>query len=264
MFVFLSKFLPLLIYPLGLACLLIILALVFSKHRRLRTAVLWAALALLWLGGNRWVSSSLTRSLETQYLPPATYPKVEAIVVLGGGTESSGSPRSGVELNGAGDRMIQAVRLYREGAAPTILLSGGNITWLGNRPSTPAEEMEEILLLMGVPQDALILQTKSQNTQEDAAYSAQILRARGIDEVILVTSAAHMPRSVALFEKQGIKVIPAPADFNVPDYEWEGLWRGNFATQMINFLPNAGSLSQTTSSLKEYIGLWVYKLRGWI
>lgn len=264
MFVFLSKFLPLLIYPLGLACVLIILALVFSKRRRVRTAALWAALIVLWLGGNRWVSSSLTRSLETQYRPPETFPKVEAIVVLGGGTESSGSPRSGVELNGAGDRLLQAARLYREGAAPTVLLSGGNITWLGNRPSTPAEEMEEILLFLGVPQEALVLQTKSQNTYEDAVYSAEILRAKGIEEVILVTSAAHMPRSVALFEKQGIKVIPAPADFNVPDYEWQNLWQGNFATQVINFLPNAGSISQTTSSLKEYIGIWVYKLRGWL
>lgn len=264
MFVFLSKFLPLLIYPLGLGCVLIILALVFSKHRRVRTAALWAALVILWLGGNRWVSSSLARSLETQYLPPASYPKVEAIVVLGGGTESSGAPRNGVEINGAGDRMFQAVRLYRDGAAPIILLSGGSITWLDSRPSTPAEEMQEILLFMGVPQDAMVLQTKSQNTAEDAAYSAEILRERGITEIILVTSAAHMPRSVGLFEKQGIKVIPAPADFNVPDYEWYDLWHGNFTAQLINFLPNTGALSQTTSSLKEYIGIWVYKLRGWI
>jgi len=68
MFVFLSKILPQLVYPLGLGCLLIILALILSKHRRLRTAALWAALAILWLGGNRWISSSLARSLETQYL----------------------------------------------------------------------------------------------------------------------------------------------------------------------------------------------------
>lgn len=264
MFVFFSKFLPLLVYPLGLACVLIILALVIKKHPGFRTAVLWAALAILWLGGNRWVSSSLARSLETQYLPPETYPKVDAIVVLGGGTESYGAPRSGVELNGAGDRLIQAARLYREGVSSTLLLSGGNITWLGGRPSTPAEEMKEILVFMGIPEEALVLQTKSQNTQEDALYSAEILRSRGIDEVILVTSAAHMPRSVGLFEKQGIKVIPAPADFNVPDYEWEDLWHGSAASQIINFLPNAGSLSQTTSSLKEYIGLLVYKLRGWL
>ncbi|MHB1385484.1 MAG: YdcF family protein, partial [Bellilinea sp.] len=105
MFVFLSKFLPLLVYPLGLACIFIILALVLSKHLRMRYAALWVALLVLWIGGNRWVSSSLTRSLETRYLAPETIPAVEAIVVLGGGTESSGPPRSGVEINGAGDRL---------------------------------------------------------------------------------------------------------------------------------------------------------------
>ena len=84
MFVFLSKFLPLLVYPLGLACIFIILALVLSKHPRMRYAALWVALLVLWIGGNRWVSSSLTRSLETRYLAPETIPAVEAIVVLGG------------------------------------------------------------------------------------------------------------------------------------------------------------------------------------
>lgn len=264
MFVFFSKFLPLLIYPLGLACIVIILALVFSKHQRVRTVMLWTALVILWVGGNRWVSSSLTRSLETRYLPPEVFPAVEMIVVLGGGTESNAPPRQGVEINGAGDRMLQAARLYREGVAPKILLSGGNITWLGNRPSTPAEEMQEILLFMGVPQDALVLQTESQNTYEDALYSAEILRSEGIERIVLVTSAAHMPRSAALFEKQGIEVIPAPADFSVPDYAWQELWHGSFGSKLINLIPNTGALSQTTSSLKEYIGLLVYRLRGWI
>ncbi len=89
MFVFLSKILPQLVYPLGLGCLLIILALILSKHRRLRTAALWAALAILWLGGNRWISSSLARSLE-DCICSALF-EVGAIVVLGGGTESRGS-----------------------------------------------------------------------------------------------------------------------------------------------------------------------------
>lgn len=264
MFVFLSKFLPLLIYPLGLSCIFIILALVLSKRPRMKSAALWAALIVLWIGGNRWVSSSLTRSLETRFLAPETIPAVEAIVVLGGGTESSAPPRSGVELNGAGDRLIQTARLYREGVATKIYLSGGNITWQGSRPSTPAEEMQEILLFMGVPQDALVLQTNSRNTYEDALYTSELLRVQGIDRIVLVTSASHMPRSMGLFEKQGIEVIPAPADFSVPDYAWQDLWQGSFGSQVINLIPNSGALSQTTASLKEYLGLLVYRLRGWI
>lgn len=264
MFIFLSKFLPLLIYPLGLACVILIIALLLPAYRRQRTVALWLALIVLWVGGNRWVSASLTRSLEMQYLPPESYPTVGAIVVLGGGTESAGWPRNGVELNGAGDRLLQTARLYRDGVAPLIILSGGNITWLGSRPSTPAEEMQDILLFLGVPQEALVLQPDSQNTYEDALFTSEILKERGIDQIALVTSAAHMPRSVALFEKQGIEVIPAPADYKVPDYVWEDLWHGAFPAQVINFFPNAGSLSQTTDSIKEYIGFWTYRMRGWL
>lgn len=263
MFVFLSKILPLLVYPIGLACVFISLALIF-KRETLRKIAIWLALIVLFVGGNRWVAMSLTRSLEQRYLPPQVFPAVEAIVVLGGGTESYGAPRSGVELNGAGDRLVQAVRLYRLGVSPQILVSGGNITWLGGRPSTPAEEMKEMLIFMDVPGDSILLQPDSQNTYEDALYSAEMLDELGIQKIVLVTSATHMPRSVALFEAQGLEVIPSPADFSVPDYAWQDLWQGDIPSQLINIIPNAGSLSQTTSSLKEYIGWLVYKMRGWL
>jgi len=264
MFVFLSKFLPQLVYPLGLACILIIGGLIFPKKRVLRSWLLGGALFLLIVGGNRWVSTSLARSLEVQVQAPQAIPPADVIVVLGGGTESYGLPRTSVELNGAGDRVLYAARLYRDGIAPRLLLSGGNITWLGSRPSTPAEEMKEVLLFLDVPESALWLQPDSQNTYEDALFSAKLLKEEGVDRVVLVTSAAHMPRSKALFEKQGIEVIPAPADYSVPEYVWQDLWRGDILSQVINLVPNVGSLSQTTSSLKEYFGLWMYRLRGWL
>ena len=264
MFVFFSKLLPLLVYPIGLACILILFALLFSEKRRARNTFLGLALIILWVGGNRWVSASLVRSLEARITPPETIPSADVIVVLGGGTESYGPPRAAVELNGAGDRVLYAARLYWGGIAPRLLLSGGNITWLVSRPSTPAEEMKEVLVFIGIPEDALWLQPDSQNTYEDALFSARMLKEEGIDRIVLVTSAMHMPRSAALFEKQGIEVIPAPADYAVPDYAWQDLWNGNFAAQLINFLPNVGALSQTTNALKEYFGLWVYGLRGWL
>ena len=264
MFVFLSKFLPQLVYPLGLACILIVIVLIFPKKQALRRWLLGGALFLLVVGGNRWISTSLARSLEVKVPAPQIMPNAEVIVVLGGGTESFGAPRASVELNGAGDRVLYAARLYREGIAPRLLLSGGNITWLGSRPSTPAEEMKEVMVFLGVPETALWLQPDSQNTYEDALFSAKMLKDEGIDRIVLVTSAMHMPRSKALFEKQGIEVIPAPADYSVPDYVWQDLWHGDFLSQVINLVPNVGSLSQTTSSLKEYFGLWMYGLRGWL
>src|SRR5512133_2902508 len=126
MLVFLSKLLPLFVYPVGLACLLLGLALAFYRLPRLRTGLIAAALLVLVIGGNRWVAAGLVRSLEWRYLPPRELPRAEAIVVLGGGTEPAQPPRSGTEVNGAGDRVLEAARLFKQGSAPHILLSGGN------------------------------------------------------------------------------------------------------------------------------------------
>ena len=264
MFVFLSKFLPPLAYPLGLAILLVLAALFLRKRPRLRTTVEAAALLILVLASNHWFSFLLARSLEWQYLPPAgEIPVADVIVLLGGGTEPALAPRPFPELNGAGDRLVRAAILYQAGKAPAILASGGNITWLENRASTPATDMAALLGMMGVPSSAVWLEDQSQNTYENAVFCAKILKEKNITRVILVTSAMHMPRSVALFRKQGIDVIPAPADFTVTQAGWAELTSTPEAW-LVNQLPSAGSLGLTSAVLKEYFGLIVYRLKGWV
>lgn len=264
MFVYLSKLLPLFVYPLGLACIMLILALLFKKQRRNRAGLIIAALLLLWLGSNRWVSFALARSLEWRYLPTDPMPKAEVIVVLGGGTESGDSPRPMTEVNSAGDRILYAARLYKEGIAPHILVSGGNVEFSTSRGDTPAEEMTELLLLIGIPSDVIWQQPNSENTYEDALYSAKILKEKEIQRIILVTSAIHMPRSVALFEKQGIEVVPAPVDFTVTEQNWHSTFKPGADEALIYLMPNASSLGLTTNALKEYLGLLIYGLRGWL
>ncbi len=264
MFVFFSKFLPPLIYPVGLTAILIAAAIVFRKRARLQTALLIISLAIILVGGNRYVAVALARSLESRIKAPEPIPSAQAIVVLGGGTEAQASPRRTVEVTGAGDRVLYAAKLYREGLAPVVVASGGNITWLSNRPSSPAEEMAELLEFMGVPESAIWLQTRSQNTFEDALYSAEMLKAEGISRIILVTSAMHMPRSYALFTAQGLEVIPAPTDYYVPDYYWADPTQGEITSVLVNLIPSAASLVNVTNSLKEYLGMLIYKLQGWI
>lgn len=264
MFVFLSKFLPLFVYPLGLACILLLFSLVWKRQSLWQRVAVLLALILLVLGSNPYVALGLARSLEWRYLPPAELPQADAIVILGGGTEPMLEPRSIVELNSAGDRMLYGFWLYKQGKAPHVLLSGGNITWLRDYPTTPAQDMATVLEMMGVSEDALWLQSKSQNTYEDALYSSQMLKEKGIQRVILVTSAMHMPRSVALFEKQGITVIPAPTDFKVTQARWQELFQSDVPALVINLMPAVDNLSLTSSALKEYIGLAVYRLQGWL
>jgi uncharacterized SAM-binding protein YcdF (DUF218 family) len=265
MFLFLSKFLPLFVYPVGLVFLLLWAAFVYSeKHEIARRIILFAVL-VLWVSGNSWSAMALGRSLEWRYLPLAETPRAQVMVVLGGGTEPALYPRSTVEINGAGDRLVMAALLYQQGAADKILVSGGGINWMDQRQMSIAEEMAQLLVLMGVPREAILLQERSANTYEDALYCAEVLAEMDVAEIILVTSAMHMPRSVALFEHQGLSVIAAPTDFKVTEAAWNAIYRpANAESVLFALIPNAGDIGTTTNAMKEYIGMFIYSLRGWM
>ncbi len=263
MFIFLSKLLPLFIYPLGLACGLLFISLLVSYNRKVNSVLVISALIILWLCSTTGFSNMLARSLELKYLPPDEIPVSRVMVVLGGGTEPAISPRTTVEINGAGDRVIYAAEVYRDGKSEKILLSGGSIEWLGDGNTTPADDMAALLLDMGIPQEALILENTSRNTYENALYTKEILEAEGIEQILLVTSAMHMPRAVALFENQGFDVIPLPTDFNVTE-KVSSSSNNDFIGKFIDILPNAGNLSLTTNAMKEYLGYAIYKIEGWL
>ncbi len=262
MFVFLSKILPPFIYPLGLACIFLGLAWVFFHRARFARSAVLISLLLLWLGGNRLVAFQLARWLEWQYLPLDEIPPVEVMVVLGGGTLAANPPRAMPEINGAGDRILYAAQLYREGKARKMLLSGGGIEWYTPSAANPAAEMAYLLEMMGVPREVLILEDQSQNTLQNAQRSKQILEKLGVRRIILVTSAMHMPRSVHVFEKQGLEVIPAPTDYTVTQSGWQLITAPKFTTWLLNLIPNADNLSLTTRALKEIIGTAVYEWVG--
>ncbi len=263
MFIFLSKFLPQFVYPFGLVSILLVLALILYRRLRLQRALLILILALLWIGGSRWVAYAITRSLEWQYLPGASLPPSQVIVLLGGGTDSPDYPRQTVQLNGAGDRVFYAAYLYKQGLAPHILVSGGNLDW-SSAAISPAQQMATALETMGVPKEAIWMEDKSRNTYENALNCRKILDEKGIHQIILVTSAIHMPRSVGLFRHQGLEVTPAPADFMVTQNSWQQLIHGGLTYQLTNLVPQVENLASVTVALKEYLGILVYHLNGWL
>ncbi len=262
-FLFLSKLLPLFIYPLGLTCILLLVSLFLSFRRsRLTYLPILLSLILLTTAGNPRVANYLLQSLEWQYLPPPEMPTADAIVVLGGATKSVASPRVLPDLNQHGDRLIYAAKLYQEGKAPLIILSGGRIEWFGAENSE-AQDMAEILQLMGIPPEAIIEEGNSVNTYENAINTQIILKENKINSILLVTSAFHMPRSLLIFQRLGINPIPAPTDFFVSEQEVAAV---NYSTEskILSFLPEANSLAHTTLVIKEYLGTLIYRLRGWL
>jgi uncharacterized SAM-binding protein YcdF (DUF218 family) len=259
LFIFLSKFLPIFVYPLGFSILLILIGLLFVRKARTLKKLILISMLILWTFSTAPVSQALARSLEWRYDYPEVIPDADLIIVLGGGTEPAIAPRSFVEVNSAGDRVLAAAHLYQQGKADTILLSGGNIDWLSNGDSTPADQMAALLSMMGVPESAMILETKSRNTYENAEFAKAVLAEEGFETILLVTSAMHMPRSMMLFENAGIEVLPIPVDFSVVTDQSENV---STLDLIIGLLPSAGHLSMSNNAIKEYIGIAVYSLRN--
>lgn len=264
LFVYLSKFLPLLVYPAGAVTLLLILTLVFLKRPRARKVCIILALAILFIAGNPLPSAFLIRSLETAYPPFDGSKTAEVIVLLGGGTESKSYPRQTVEISGAGDRILYGAALLKAGLGNYLLTGGSYIDWQQNTDSSPAAEMASIAMDLGIPAEKIIIQDRSVNTQEEAVEDAKILKEMGVDEVILVTSATHMRRAVGLFEAQGLNVIPAPTDYRYSDADWENLMTFNWARLYTYIIPQSSNMSALETALKEYLGILVYRINGWI
>lgn len=250
----LSKILPQLIYPFSLALLLLLLGIgfVLFGRRWKGLLVVFISFVVLVVAGSP-VSKSLYANHERSFpiTPVGSSPQGDAIVVLGGDVAIPNSPRVTSQLNG--NRLIHAYRLYRAGKAPVILISGGNVfPQEGLDPE--AFYSRRLLEEFGVPSDAILLESDSRNTHENAVRTRKILGAIGIDQILLVTSGFHMKRAVLTFEKSGFDVIPSPSGISVVDYA---------QPRLLDWWPSLGNLKKAQILIHEKIGLMVYRIRGW-
>lgn len=248
----LSKFVAWAISPLGTAMLLVLGAMVLRALRRRRGAGLLAATAAAWLllWATPPVADTLQGWLEDQAGPRALadVPPAEVAVVLGGAVNAEHPPRNIYpDLGRASDRVWHAARLYHAGKVRRVLLSGGTLI-----PGEPAEApaMRRFLLDLGVPDSAIVLEQASATTAANAGRTAQMLQAMKIDTIVLVTSAAHMPRARLNFEHLGLVVHPAPTDFEIVDAAQ--LWT--------EWLPSAGALDRSARAFKEVVGRWAVQV----
>lgn len=241
----LEKTIIALVSPLGTAWFLGLLAVLLAAWGRRRLAAFMGVLALAWLGV--WslpvASHTLRGAIEAQHplLVMDAVPRAQAIVVLGGGVLPARHKGQPPDLQEAADRLTHGARLFRAGKAPLLVLSGGS-----NRAvsaTSEAEAMRQLLLEWGVPAQAMVLEERSRNTRENARFTAEILRSRGIRHILLVTSALHMPRARALFEAQGLMVTPAATDHEA---------RSRFTAA--DWLPDAQALHGSARAFKELLG----------
>jgi uncharacterized SAM-binding protein YcdF (DUF218 family) len=126
----------------------------------------------------------------------------DVIVVLGGG--ESGTTR----------RAVHAAALFRQGYAPYLLCSGNIVS---GEPFSEAERCAMVACEHGVPAGAIVLDEISRSTEENAIESAAIMQARGWEDAVLVSDDFHLWRATWLFEHQGVRVWPSPAQVTTGD-----------------------------------------------
>ena len=246
----LSKSLPQLIYPFNLALWLLAttwILLLFRFTRIAKISLLLCSLVLV------ICSSPLPTRLYSQHektyqaVPVADSPLADAIVLLGGEVGIPLPPR--VESQLGGNRTV-----HRAGRAPLIIISGGNkFRQIG--VESESYYTAEILKSWGVPEGAIVLETHSRNTHQNAVQVNKMLKARGIDRILLVTSAFHMPRAIKTFQHVGLDTIPSPSGYSVAAYS---------KPAFLDWWPRLGNLSKAQAVVKENLGILVYRIRGWI
>jgi uncharacterized SAM-binding protein YcdF (DUF218 family) len=255
---FLSKLLPLVVYPVGAASLLALLGglLAIVGYRRSAAMSAVSAGLLLWACSTpifaEWAASTLERQYPAR--PLSATPTADVAIVLGGGLRPSAPPRQNADFGDASDRIVHAARLYRAGKVTRILITAGNIAWVpGMAPE--ADLIRDVLVEFGVPEAAIAVAGQSRTTYENALEILRLRTVAPFKTALLVTSALHMPRALATFQRAGIPVVASSTDVRVIDKADRSIF---------DWLPDSESLDLTTKALKEWLGYWAYAVRGYL
>ena len=254
----LEKILTLLFAPLGIMFGTAILALILLTIGRRRGAILILVFLVAWgwIWSTPFLGSVLYNSFveRDRYLPHhvENLPAGDAIIVLGGGVRPVSNPLVYPDLTHSADRIWHAARLYHAGKAPLIIASGGNV-WPHLRRQSEAEAIRVVLNAFGVSDDVIVTEDRSRNTRQNAVFTAGLAVSQGIRRVLLVTSAVHMARAEAAFERVGLDVVPAAVDF---------ARRKSNSPWILKILPNASNLRLNTRLFREHLGHLVYRIKG--
>lgn len=253
MFFLLSKLLAFLIMPLTWVFILLILAWRAKDERRKKRMRIAAVLVLL-IFSNRFVFDRTMHVWEIDATQEPAKNSYDAIIVLGG-VSGFDEANGRIQFNRANDRLLQAIALWKKGVAPKLFFTGGSGSIL-HADKREGIFVRNYLLSIGIPDSAMVFETESKNTHENAAFTKPLLQKHAPGgRYLLVTSAFHMRRSLACFAKEGLQTIPYSTD------RYSGPWKFEFDYA---FLPDANTLSDWEVLFHEWIGCVTYKFSGYI
>jgi uncharacterized SAM-binding protein YcdF (DUF218 family) len=249
----LKKIISGMLMPLHIVLALLIagvLLLWFSRRQALGKALVTAAMFLLLIEGFGLFADQVLQSLERMYHPvdiqEVRAARVKWVVVLAGGTSrddflpvtSQISPETHVRMN-------EGIRIHRLLPGSKLLVSGGKV--FGTISS--AELMARLAVELGVNPRGIVLEDKSRDTADEADLIKPMV---GAEPFILVTSAYHMPRSMALFKARGMHPVAAPTGhYAIPS---DGIGPGDF-------FPRSTKIYNCEIVVHEILGLLAFQIR---
>lgn len=254
MFFYVSKILMFLIQPLNWIIIILILA-IFHKNKKRASRLYLLAFLLLITFSNPFLINQLYNNWEPA---PKSYTELgyyDLVIVLGGFSNASRPPRDRVHFVKGADRLIHAMEIYKIGKTQGLLLSGGSSRIVGEKISE-AKSVMPFLLNMGIPRDSILLEANSRNTHENAKASKELIDSKYKGgKFLLITSAFHMRRAKACFEKEGIQVTAFPTDYYGNEINW---------SPVQTFIPKSDAFHLWNLLIKEWLGIIAYKIAGYI
>ena len=244
--IYLHKILPLIFSPLILIIFLILLGLTFKLRKLSILGIIILVICSLPIFSNK-----LINYLEINFEPIqiSEMDNADAIVVLSGMVKViKNKGYFNYEFTDSVDRIIAGLNLFKNKKAPILILTRGKVPWSIGRPE--GEYLKDFAINYGVPKENIFLTENVENTDQEAKSVKKLL----IDdnaEIILVTSAFHMPRAKKIFEAANINIIPFPVDFKT-----------NYSKfTVMDLIPSASSLNSTSNFVREMIGRLYYYLK---
>jgi uncharacterized SAM-binding protein YcdF (DUF218 family) len=256
MFFILSKIFAFCIKPIVWIIVCFLLSFFLKNEKRKRSFFL-TGLILLLLLTNGAVFQGVVSWWEPEPVAINDVKKeYDFIILLGGYSDfqtAMGKSEFQLGLKG-GNRLITALNLYKKGIGKKIILTGGSGKLLGDKYGE-AEYVAPFLKTLGLPDSAFIVENKSRNTWENAVFSKQIVDSLKKDaKCLLVTSALHMPRSKACYDKAGLPTTIYPTDYY--SQRSDNLFK-------LFFEPSSSKLYAWEALIHEWIGVITYKIKGY-
>ena len=256
MFFILSKVLLFIFSPLVWVLLFLIWALLTKRPKRRRNLILTAVL-FLYIFSNSFILNEVMRAWE---MPPSKIEKSGKVydyaIVLGGVMSYYDEKNDQVGFNRSIDRLMQAVKLYKKGIVKKIIFTGGDATVLKDG-NNEGDIINKFVNETGIVlKEDFIVENSARNTHENAEFIAELLKKKSFNgNVVIITSAFHMKRSLGCYQKAGMK----------PDYFVADRYSGKRKYKPDHLLvPQTQALDHWAMILHEISGYYIYKIMGYL